>query len=129
MEEITKREKLENLACSGSFVAAKGTHVAASPTLQRGLPRRGEAEGPKRPPPPRVHYGVALLCRGVALRRNEGCLATTRLKGKKAPPPPRVHYGVALLRRDVDTVHTRKFSDFCFRTPLIHTRLFRNPNK
>ena len=80
-------------------------------------------------------------------RRSKGCLAKVRPKGQKGPPQLRCSVAVlrrsvavlrrsealcrniAMLRRGVDTVHTRKFSDFCFRTPRIRTRFFRNPNK
>ena len=48
--------------------------------------------------PPRVRRGVAKLCLDEGLRRN-----------------------VVVLRRDVDTIHNEQFSDFCFRTPCIHT--------
>ena len=50
--------------------------------------------------------------RGVNLRRNVGCLAMARLRGQNGTP--RVRHGVA-------TVHREQISDFCYRTPHIHT--------
>ena len=69
-------------------------------TPHRGMPRRGEAEVPKRAPGPRVCHDVALL-----------------------------RYSVAILCCDVDTVHSEKIFGFCFERLIFVHRLFRNSNK
>ena len=62
--------------------------------------------------------------RGVALRHSKGSLTAARLEGKKGHHSGSLQHSLATPWRN--TVHMRKFSDFCFRTPRIRTRLFRN---
>ena len=71
--------------------------------LSVGCPRRGEAKVPKRAPL-RVRYSLAWLRHGEGLHHGGG-----------------LRRNVAVLRRGVDTVHSKKFLYFCFRTPRIST--------
>ena len=49
--------------------------------------------------------------RGVALRYSMGLPRRGEVEGPERAPP-RLRRSVAVLRRGVDTIHTRKFSDF-----------------
>ena len=79
-----------------------------------------------------LRYNEGHPRRGVALRRNEGCLAVARPKGQKVRPPPpwtSLRRNVAVLRCGVGTVHTSHFWIFVSEHFVFVHRLFRNPIK
>ena len=71
-----------------------------------------------------LRYNEGHPRRGVALRRNEGCLAVARPKGQKVRPPPPLDF--TTTQRSSATLWCRHcshepFLDFCFRTLRICT--------